>query len=150
MATRNNMSEVRKPWEGQVVNGEFPLLRYLGQSDHSTVFLTQRKEEPQKAAIKLIPATAVDAGIQLSRWEAAAKLSHPHLIRMFEMGRCQLENNAYLYAVMQYANENLSLALSTRPLTPTEPRENLPPVLDALGYIHGNGFSQGTLKPATN
>ncbi len=141
------MSEVRKPWEGQVVNGEFPLLRYLGQSDHSTVFLTQRKEEPQKAAIKLIPATAVDAGIQLSRWEAAAKLPHPHLIRMFEMGRCQLENNAYLYVVMEYADENLSLVLSSRPLTAAETREMLPPGLDALRYLHGKGFVHGHLKP---
>ena len=60
------MSEVGKPWEGQVVNGEFPLLRYLGQSNSGTVFLTQRKLEPRRAAIELIPASAVDAGIQLS------------------------------------------------------------------------------------
>ncbi len=148
MAARDNMSEVGKPWEGQVINGEFPLLRYLGQSDHSTVFLTQRKEEPRKAAIKLIPATAVDAGIQLSRWEAAAKLSHPHLIRLFEMGRCQLENNAYLYVVTEYADENLSLVLPSRPLTAAETRDMLPPVLDALRYLHGKGFVHGHTKPS--
>ncbi len=142
------MSEVGKPWEGQVVNGEFPLLRYLGRSDHSTVFLTQRKEEPRRAAIKLVPATAVDPGIQLSRWEAAAKLSYPHLIRLFEMGRCQLENNAYLYVVTEYADENLSLVLPSRPLTAVETREMLLPVLDALRYLHGKGFVQGHIKPA--
>jgi TonB family protein len=142
------MSEVGKPWQGQVVNGEFPLLRYLGRSDHSTGFLTQRKEEPRSAAIKLIPATAVDAGTQLSRWEAAAKLSHPQLIRLFEMGRCQLENNAYLYVVMEYADENLSLVLPSRSLTAAETREMLLPILQALRYLHGKGFVHGHIKPA--
>lgn len=148
MAARDNMSEVGKPWEGQVINGEFPLLRYLGQSDHSTVFLTQRKQEPQKAAIKLIPATAVDAGLHLSRWEAAAKLSHPQLIRLFETGRCQLENRTYLYVVMEYADENLSLVLPSRSLTAAETRDMLPPVLDALRYLHGKGFVHGHIKPS--
>src|SRR5260370_15274510 len=67
---------------------------------------------------------------------------------MFEMGRCQLENNAYLYVVMEYADENLSLVLSSRPLTAAETREMLPPGLDALRYLHGKGFVHGHLKPA--
>ena len=53
------MTGTWKRWEGQVVNGEFPLQRYLGGSDHSAVFLTQRGSE--KAAIKLIAADLDDA-----------------------------------------------------------------------------------------
>ena len=38
---RPPMSEVWTRLEGQVVNGAFPLRRYLGSSDHSGVFLTE-------------------------------------------------------------------------------------------------------------
>ncbi len=87
------MPEAWKQWEGQVVNGEFHLRQYLGGSEHSTVFLTEhRKQKLQKAAIKLVPADPGNAELQLSRWRLAAKLSHPHLIRLFQMGRCQLGN----------------------------------------------------------
>jgi len=138
-----------KQWEGRVVIGGFQLRQYLGASDHSAVFLTERGErEPQKAAIKLISADPSSAELQLSRWRLAAKLSHPHLIRLFQMGRCQLGNIGLLYVVMEYAEENLSQVLPYRPLTPAETRDMLDAALDALAYLHGKGFAHGHVKPA--
>jgi len=143
------MAEVWKKWEGQVVNEEFPLLRYLGGSEHSAVFLTKRADrEPQDVAIKLILANAENPELQLSWWELAAKLSHPNLLRLFQMGRCQLEGTELLYVVTEYAEESLSQILPYRPLTPTEARDTLQPLLDALGYIHAKGFVHGHIKPA--
>ena len=143
------MTEAWKQWEGQVVNGEFHLRQYLGGSDHSAVFLTERgKREPEKAAIKLIPADPESAELQLSRWKQAAQLSHPHLIRLFELGRCHLGNHALLYVVMEYAEEDLAQILPQRPLTPAETRDMLTPTLDALAFLHGKGFVHGRLKPA--
>src|ERR1700690_3850904 len=102
------MAETWKQWEGQVVNGEFPLRQYLGGSDHSAVFLTERAEhEPQQLAIKLILANAENPELQLSWWELAAKLWHPHLLRLFQRGRCQLDGPELFYAVMEYAEESL-------------------------------------------
>lgn len=142
------MSEAGEKLEGQVVDGKFPLLRSLGESDHSVAFLTERELDPRKAAIKLVPARSSEAGLQISRWEAAAKLSHPHLIRLFETGHCQINNEVYLYIVMEYAEENLYQILPDRPLSAAEAREMLPPVLDALGYLHNQGFVHGHIKPA--
>jgi TonB family protein len=143
------MTEAWKQWEGQVVNGEFRLLQYLGGGEHSAVFVAEYGErEPHKAAIKLIPADPGSAEHQLSRWRLAAQLSHPHLVRLLQMGRCQLGNMELLYVVMEYAQEDLSQILPHRPLTPTEARDMLKPVLDALAYIHGKGFVHGHMKPA--
>ena len=144
------MSETGMQWEGQLVNGEFPLLQYLGGSGHSAVFLTERGKDKakQKAAIKLVFADAVDEEIQLSRWQRAAALSHPHLIRLFETGRCQLDGKRFSYVVMEYAEENLSQILPLRPLTSAEAREMLGPFLSALEYLHTRGLVHAQVKPA--
>jgi TonB family protein len=143
------MPEVWKKWEGRVVNDEFPLLRYLGGTDSSAVFLTKRADrEPQEVAIKLILAGAENPELQVSWWELAAKLSHPHLLRLFQTGHCQIDGTDLLYVVTEYAEESLSQILPYRPLTPAEARDTLQPLLDALAYIHAKGFVYGHIKPA--
>ena len=143
------MSETWKRWEGQVVNGEFPLVRYLGGSSHSAVFLTERRSgAPKKAAIKLIPADPNSAEDQLRRWKQSAKLNYPHLVRVFESGRCELEGTPLLYVVMEAAEEDLSQILPERALTPGEVREMLSPALDALAHLHSKGLVHGRLRPS--
>jgi TonB family protein len=142
------MSETWKQWVGQVVNGQFPLQRYLGGSDHSAVFLTERIAGLGKAAIKLLPADPKTTESQLFRWKLATKLPHPRLLPIFEMGQCELGGTNLLYVVMEYAEEDLAQVLPQRPLTPAEARQMLPPVLDALAYVHEKGFVHGRIQPA--
>jgi len=143
------MSHAWKQWEGQVANGEFPLLRYLGGSEHSAVFLTEFHEGERllKAVIKLIPAPQENGEFQLSRWRLAAELSHPHLISLFGRGRCEVGGKQLLYLVMESAEENLAQVLPSRALTPAEAREMLDSVLDVLAYLHSKGFVHGHIKP---
>jgi len=130
-----------KDWEGRVIDGRFPLLQYLGGGQRSAVFVTEREDQgPRKAAIKLIPADAPPA--------TAAELSHPHLLRLFESGRCELDGAHLAYIVMEYADENLAEVLTGRPLSPTETRQAIEPILDALEYLHGQGLVHGRLRPA--
>src|SRR6266550_282102 len=148
-AQRTAMSETWKRWEGQVVNGALPLLHYLGGSDHSAVFLTERVGgAPQKAVIKIIPARADKAEDQLLHWKQAARMAHPGLLRLFESGRCELEGVALLYVVMEYAEENLSQIVPERTLTSAEAQQMLPPILKALSHLHGSGLVHGRVKPS--
>lgn len=142
------MPETWRECEGQVVDGQFQLLQHLGGSDHSVVFLTQRgKGQQEKAAIKFLPAEGRHVEAQLSRWKAAAQLSHPNLIKLFESGRCNLAGMDLIYVVMEYASENLAEFLPTRALSPAETRDMLEPFVDALGFLHGKGFIHGGIKP---
>jgi TonB family protein len=138
-----------KQWEGQVINGEFPLVRYVGESSRSAVFLTEFHEGQDlvRAAIKLTSAVGEEDELQLSRWRQAADLSHPHLISLLDGGRCELGGVPLLYVVMECAEENLAQVLLTRALTPDEAREMLDSVLDVLAYLHGKGFVHGRIKP---
>jgi TonB family protein len=143
------MAEVWTQWEGRVINGLFPLRRFLGRSDHSVVFLTEYKtQDVHDAAIKLMPADPALAEAQLLRWRTVAALSHPHLIRLLDAGRCQLGGHQFLFVVMEYAEETLAQILRHRALTPDEVREMLLPALDVLAFLHRMNLVQGQLKPA--
>lgn len=139
---------IRSEWVGRVVDERFTLLQWLGGSERSDVFLTELQgPSPRKAAIKLVPADGEDAEIRLADW-ATKNLSHPHLIKLLHTGRCQIDADALLYAVMEYADEVLSEIIPERPLTPGEAKQTLAPVLDALSYLHAKGFVHGHLKPS--
>jgi len=144
------MNEGWKRWEGRTVDGIFPLQRFLGDTDHSAVFLSGRQSgggESESAAIKLIAADA-DAEKQLARWRAAQELDHPNLIRIFAAGRAGLDGVALLYVVEECAEENLAQILPERALTAEEVGMMLPPVLGALQYVHGRGLVHGRIQPS--
>ncbi len=141
------MSELWTRWQGHAINAVFSLGRCIGCSDHSGVFLTE-SAALGTVAIKLVPTTRALAESQLPRWKRAGALAHPHLLRMWEWGGCQLDGLPHLYVVMEYADQTLAQLLVQRALTETEAREMLPPVLDALAFLHGRGLVQGRLKPA--
>jgi serine/threonine protein kinase len=138
-----------KQWERRIVNGVYPLRRFLGRSNHSVVFLTevQAQNLPQ-AAIKILPANRALTEAQLGHWRTVATLSHPHLIRLLDSDRCQLGGHSFLYVVTDLAEQNLAQILPGRPLTPVEVRELLPATLDALAYLHAKSLVHGGLKPS--
>jgi TonB family protein len=139
-------TELWKNWEGSVVDGKFPLQRWLGGSNHSAVFLTGNGSGGSRKAIKLIREESGDD--QLSRWAAAQKLSHPHLIRIFESGRFRVDDTKILYVVTEHAEENLAEIMPLRALSADEALEMLPPIAQALAFLHESGFVHGKIKPS--
>jgi TonB family protein len=147
-ASIETTTEFWPKWQSEVINGVYPLRRLLNGSDHSAVFLTECKAQGvATAAIKIVPAERVTLA-QLSHWRTAAQLSHPHLIRLLDVGLCQLGGRQFLFVVMEYAEQTLSQVLVQRVLTADEVQEMLPPILDALAFLHAKSLVQGQLKPA--
>jgi serine/threonine protein kinase len=143
------MTESATKRVGQVIDGKFRLGEFVGGDEGSSVFLTDYDSaDVRKAAIKLVPADSPEAEGLLARWRHAAKLSHPHMIQLLDMGRGELDGAAVLYVVMEYAEENLSSVIARRPLAPAEARAILGPVVDALAYVHAKGFVHCRIKPA--
>jgi TonB family protein len=134
---------------GRVIDGRFTLLRWLGGTEHSSVFLTELEgDSPGKAAIKLCRADEMDAEARIAQWELARGLSHPHLMRIFDAGRCRLAGEDLLYVVTEYADEILSEILRQRPLTAEETSEMLDPVVEVLSFLHGQNLVHGHPKPS--
>lgn len=137
--------EFARQWQGQIVDGRFPLEQYLGGSDHDAVFLTRIGNA--KAAIRLVRASACDPEARLAAWNLACKLSHPHLIRIFECGRCWLAGNDLLFVVSEFADENLALVLPHRSLEAAEAEPMLREVSAAVEYLHSQGLVHGHICP---
>ena len=156
-----NAAPIRGEWVGRKIDGRFPLIEWLGGTDSSGVFVTEidgtsqieaatarapSRSEPQKAAIKLMPASA-KAEDRLAGWAATSTLSHPHLVRILHFGRAEIDEAALVYVVTEFAEEMLAQILPERALTSGETREMLGPVLDALDYLHNKGYVHGHVKP---
>jgi TonB family protein len=138
-----------KEWEGRLVDEKFPLRRWLGSSDHSAAFVTDRVgSSPQQNVIKVIAAQNLDAKSQLSLWAEVAKLLHVHLIRLLAFGCCTIDDTPLLYVVMEYAEENLAEIMPVRPLSGDEALDMLRPAAEALAFLHGSGFVHCRIKPS--
>ncbi len=144
-----NTAVSRKDWVGRVIDGRFPLIEWLGSTDQAGVFRTEL-EEPQarRAVIRLVPADQEVSEERLREWAEAAALSHPHLMRIWDSGRAQVGGIDLLYVVTEYAEESLAEVIPERPLSAGEVRVMLPPVLDALSYLHAQGLVHGHIKPS--
>jgi len=136
-----------KEWKGHVVNGTYPLRQYIGGSAHSAVFLTEIPgQNAQRAAIKLI-APSGDTQVQIGGYRLASEVTHSHLLRIFKIGRTHISGEDLLFVVMEYVDESLSQILPQRALTPAEVTDMLKPSLEALAYLHQNGFAHGRIRP---
>src|SRR5579859_494470 len=142
------MSEQHRRLSGQSVAGRYVLGNYLGGTDHSAVFATEIVHaRSQKVAIKLIPAAGIIIARQLMRWKALAALSHPNLLKIVDYGRCDLESSAYLFVVMEFADEDLADILPQRALNAEETRGMLEPVIETLAFLHQQNLVHTRVHP---
>jgi TonB family protein len=141
-----NTAVAPQRWEGQIADGKFRLLQWLGGTGQSTVFRTEIPGHGRKAAIKLVPADALSTE-QISRWQTAAGLSHPNLLHIFATGNCRINTTPLIYLVTELADEDLSEVLPQRALSVREVEQMLSPLLEVIGYVHQKGLVHGRIRP---
>ncbi len=134
-----------KKWEDEWADGEFPLEK-AAATENGAVFRT--RFGPDVAAIKLVPTGNVRANQLAERWNRAAALEHPNLIKILRTGVWVKDGMALAYVVMEYADENLETTLVQRPLTERETLEMLQPVAEALAFLNARGLVHAHLKPS--
>ncbi|HEX3893667.1 MAG TPA: TonB family protein [Terracidiphilus sp.] len=134
-------------WEGRTIDGKFGLLEWLGGSPDRGAFVTLRAGM-HKSVIKITRVDDDKVDAYLTQWELARSLSHPHLMPIFEFGRCSVDGATVVYVVTEYAERVLAQFIEDRPLKPHEATNILFPIADALSYLHAKGFVHGHVKPS--
>src|SRR5512139_1378706 len=128
--------------------GRFVLRRKLGQGAQASVWLAHDERLDRDVAVKLL-APGADAGA-VSQWlheaRAVSRLTHPHLVPVFEAD----EHAGQPYLVFEYVpGPTLAQRLRSSGALPAREAVSLwMGVLDALRLAHESGIVHRDLKPS--
>lgn len=129
--------------------GDYELLEIIGRGGMGVVFRARQKKLDRTVAVKMIQAPHGATDEQLRRFrnetKAAAALSHPNIIRVFDAG----ESNGQLYFAMQLI-EGMSLSerIQKGPLEEEEAVRLVCKVARAVQHLHDSGIIHRDLKPS--
>jgi len=129
--------------------GRFALLRELGRGAQATVWLAYDDRLDREVALKLLDASSDELTIDqwLHEARAVSRLSHPHLVPVFEAD----ESGGRPYLVFEYvAGQTLAAHARERggALPAREAVGLMLGVLDALAVAHERGIVHRDLKPS--
>ena len=126
----------------------YPIERELGRGGMATVYLAQDAKHGRRVAIKvLLPELAAVLGAErfLREIEIAARLSHPHILPLFDSGQV----DGLLFYVMPHIDgESLRSRLDREKQLPIDEAVRLTQqVAAALDYAHRNDIVHRDIKP---
>jgi len=121
--------------------GKFELVRPLGSGGFGTVYLAHQSDLGRAVALKLMRCDAPDALRRFAREaHAAAKLSHPHIVPVYEIGA----HNGRYYVAMEFIE---GATLENLRIEPQKGLRIMHDVAAAVEYAHANGILHRDLKP---
>ena len=128
---------------------DYELLEELGRGGMGVVFKARQISLGRTVAVKMILrgpwASATDFTRFRMEAESAARLSHPHIVPVYEVG----EYDQQPFFSMQYV-EGTTLAdrLRNGPIPPREAAQLLVPICRAVAEAHAQGVLHRDLKPS--
>ena len=127
----------------------YDLLGEMGRGGMGVVYRARHVALKRLAAIKVMLAGAYATTEELSRFrkeaEALARLQHPHIVQIYEVG----ESAGRPYLALEFV-EGLPLDqyANGKPLPPRAAAELLRALAEAVSYAHGQGIIHRDLKPS--
>ena len=134
---------------GDLIAGKYELEELLGEGGMGAVFRARNTTIDMPVAIKVIRTDLnreLLSGRLLQEARAAAKLSHPAIVRVFDVGQTSLGDPFIVMELL--SGESLSATMEREGrLTSARAVQLLLPIADALSAAHAKGFVHRDVKP---
>jgi serine/threonine protein kinase len=145
---------------------ELEISRLLGRGGMGAVYLARQKALDRAVALKILPPSIAADPAFAERFtreaQAMARLSHPHIVTLYEFGTRNQPSPALAsipipsplppiplyYFLMEYVDGmSLRALLDSGHISPKEALAIVPQICDALQYAHDQGIVHRDIKP---
>ncbi|RMH14343.1 MAG: serine/threonine-protein kinase [Planctomycetota bacterium] len=138
--------------EGDTLPG-YRIVRQIGSGGMGAVYLAEQQRPTRTVALKVIRPDRLTAATQRRfdyEAEILARLQHPGIAKVYEVGKFDLGEGPIPYIAMEYIAEAQSLTAyaKSRSLDTRERLELFALVCDAVHHGHQKGIIHRDLKPA--
>lgn len=136
------------PAELQVHFPQLEILQVVGQGGMGAVYRARHRGLDREVALKILPPWASDDPQFAERFHrearALARLSHPHIVAVYDSGRI----GPYYFLLMEYVDGvNLRQAMLDGQIEPKQALEMVSQICDALQYAHNEHVVHRDIKP---
>jgi hypothetical protein len=137
------------PAVGRVTVPGYEILGELGRGGMGVVYRARQIRLNRQVALKMILAGAHAGPEELARFiteaEAAARLQHPNIVQIYEVG----EHDGLPYFSLEFcAGGSLAAKLNGKPLPPAQAAQRVEALARAMHAAHQAGIIHRDLKPA--
>jgi serine/threonine-protein kinase len=129
--------------------GDYELLEEVGRGGMGVVFRARQVSLGREVAVKMILRGRLASDLDLSRFlseaSSTARLQHPHIVPVYEVG--DIEGRPF-FSMKFIDGETLGSKLADGPLPEREVARLLAPIARAIGFAHRQGVLHRDLKPS--
>lgn len=136
------MTQHNRP--GRMILGRYELLEQIGRGGFSTVYRAHDHKMGREVAVKAVRRTDELTDRATREARAAAKLSHPHIVTVFELA--EDEHEVYLVSEL-VRGQTLKEGIDSGSLSDRDCLAVIRQVLAALGHARDQGVVHRDIKP---
>ncbi len=148
------MTSAGDPLVGQVLDGRYEIVQRLARGGMATVYRAVDTRLTRTVAVKVMHVGLGDDAEFARKFDrearAAARLSHPAVVSVFDQGQAVLDGHTVRpYIVMEYVGGPTlrDVILREAPMSPARALEVFEPVMGALAAAHDAGLVHRDVKP---